>query len=473
MIKNKIIVQLICIILILSTFTVYAQSDSSTSSESKKYAVILVGQYYNRGAIKVTIPTVQQYYTWYLNDAGRIYSMLKERYDYSDENIFLLVNLLPNCLFDIPEDVFNISWVDGDCDEKLLGSIFESFKPGGSRELSESDQVLFLMINHGGVYNDGGISWIKPDAVIDNSWNKEEKSLDTKKDTPSTYNRINDNNWTDEPLTFTMDHPIKIKGIRIKANKLKHHDNIYIKFYNDSIVVKDLFFKNNNTVLHSWLERRWKYVSFRNYTTQEIDEYYIDKIEIFVHEEDPKFGFFMNPAKIYDFELWPHDDLNDIKDAFFGLTLNRITDIFLWRFIFYQPYLRLYDYEIADYVDGIEAKMIFLFQPCFGGALIDKISGDNRISCTSSRGFEPADSWIGPFRWALNKEVDADYNLDGDISISEAYEHTARWVENYYGNLFHPLIDDNGDQVGNHFRQSGFNPNNSTKDGYLAAHTFL
>jgi len=68
-------------------------------------------------------------------------------------------------------------------------------------------------------------------------------------------------------------------------------------------------------------------------------------------------------------------------------------------------------------------------------------------------------------------EVDL-YPPDGKVSILEAYRYAADYVAGQPV-IQHPLIDDNGDTDGHHFLESGYDPLNPDKDGYLAANTFI
>jgi hypothetical protein len=149
-------------------------------------------------------------------------------------------------------------------------------------------------------------------------------------------------------------------------------------------------------------------------------------------------------------------------------------DFFYYRLFF--SYCALWDYQLASYVRGIRAKMIFLLQPCNSGGFINDLSGTNRIICTASMENELADSWIGPFRWALagTNGVDADLNDDEKISIDEAYRYAAEYATSHSGlGSQHPLIDDNGDKIGSYYNETSYDPNTLGMDGYLAAHTFL
>lgn len=172
----------------------------------------------------------------------------------------------------------------------------------------------------------------------------------------------------------------------------------------------------------------------------------------------------------------------DAHDTFFALEPRNnflFKNIFKYEFLYYRmffPNYALWDYQLANYMKGIKAKTIFLLQPCNSGGFINDLSRENRIVCTSSKENEMADSWIGPFRKALNFEegVDADTNHDGNVSIAEAYRYAAEFSTNYSKlGPQHPLIDDNGDKIGHYYNESGYDPNCEGKDGFLANHTFL
>ena len=130
---------------------------------------------------------------------------------------------------------------------------------------------------------------------------------------------------------------------------------------------------------------------------------------------------------------------------------------------------RLYDYELKSYINGIKGNKIFALPPCHSGGFIEELSGPKRIVCTASRKNENANMWIEPFMKALRGSNDADNDGNNMISIDEAYIAASKDVPNSQ----HPLIDDNGDGIGHHFSESGYNPDVPNMDGYLAARTFL
>lgn len=149
-------------------------------------------------------------------------------------------------------------------------------------------------------------------------------------------------------------------------------------------------------------------------------------------------------------------------------------DFFYYRLFFSQ--CALWDYQFSHYVKGVKAKMIFTFTSCNSGGFINDLSGENRIILTASKENEKADRFIGPLRWAINREngVDADLNDDGMVSIAEAYMFAADF-SNKHSNLGsqHPLLDDNGDKIGSYYNETSYDPDTLGMDGYLAAHTFL
>lgn len=356
---------------------------NNNSSDEDSYAVIYVGRYFPRldfnksnwggeGGWK-NLETIQQYYTWYLTSASRIYKMLQDKYGYDDDHIFLIVQKLPDFIqvsieeegdtikktfFRIP-DIFNPKWIDEEysSDESGLETVLKQFKPNKENSLDDKDTLIVFYIDHGATKKDGTSYFGCP------------------------LNKVGD-----------------LFG--------------YFSY---------LF----NQINSSKINMGSKIVE----NTQKL-------FQLFGLGEDPEI---------------------------------------------------LEDREFADYVKGIKAKMIFALQPCHSGGFIKELSAKNRIVCTSSRIYELADSWIGPFIDALygeefkvdNQNINPDYNNDGLISINEAYKATAEFVDikNFSQD---PLIDDNGDGIGHHYSEEGYFENNETDcsneippDGCLANQTFL
>lgn len=140
---NFIIISIICILFIspniLGIITI------NFNDREGKYAVIVVGRYVGRW--QDSLPNnFEKYYGWYLNSAGMMYNLLRESYNYSDENIFLLVSLREK--FEIPSS-FYPEWIDYDSNKENLKKVLSYFKPGGDIWMGNKDSLVFVYINHG------------------------------------------------------------------------------------------------------------------------------------------------------------------------------------------------------------------------------------------------------------------------------------------------------------------------------------
>jgi len=466
----------------------------------KKYAVIMVGQYYGLWKwyyllnLTVFLDIVQQYYTWYLNDAGKLYSTLYNTYGYDHDHIFLLVKLLPD-YFVIP-DTFNPDWIDYVSSKENLETVMDTFIPGGENELTEQDQLFFCYIDHGAneevnYYGNDHYTneFISPDIHTDTNWIDELKAYDfytqmghyVYHDT-GTYAVFKQpqNGWSDQ-LVLKLNTPKNIKGFRISAKSYKdsqgnqlYLDQMKIWLYNGAACV-------NTTTFTSWSDGTYEYIEFEG------EEKVVDKVVIKFHENDPYWGFAVRKALVYDFNFWESDSCGEVGSrTYFGCPFLSIPDVLLWIFGFGEIE-KIYDFELMFDTWNINAKIIFALQPCMSGGFVSELSGENRIVCTASRGFELANAgWIGPFVRALNRVdenadglPDADYNGDNKVSILEAYKYAAISVEEQLNNdpmipPQHPLIDDNGDDIGHHFCETNYyDPDDPSKDGYLANQTFL
>lgn len=134
----------------------------------------------------------------------------------------------------------------------------------------------------------------------------------------------------------------------------------------------------------------------------------------------------------------------------------------------------VYDYEFANYVEGIKGTLVLTLQPCNSGGFIEELSSQNRLVLTSVRKDESEGGWIRLFYQGLKGEADEDSeigNQDGYVSLEEAHHYAARHV--YVNEGKHSLLDDNGDAIGHHYTSSGYDPNDPSKDAYIAARTFL
>ena len=171
-----------------------------------------------------------------------------------------------------------------------------------------------------------------------------------------------------------------------------------------------------------------------------------------------------------------HGNVNKDGDGFFGFPIIKFGQIirYLLSLLGFpiDRFPRLYDYELAEYIEGIEGKLIFALQPCKSGSFIEELSGENRVILTSTRADESDNGWITHFRKTFNEYKEyVDQNGDEKISLNEAYNYSAYWLEVLVGT--HPQIDDNGDGVGHFITDPEYDPYTLGMDGYLASSTFL
>ena len=142
---KNITVFMVFILIALTPIVINLNAQYIIKHSDNNYAVIVVGRY--AGRYQDALPkNFQKYYTWYLNSAGRTYSMLKDTYGYSDENIFLLVTIREG--YTIP-DSFNVDWIDYISNKDNLKYVLSQFKPGGDIWLNNNDSLVFTFINHG------------------------------------------------------------------------------------------------------------------------------------------------------------------------------------------------------------------------------------------------------------------------------------------------------------------------------------
>ena len=103
--KNKIIILSIALLFLspnLYLTSAVGNSDENKNlnflnqqSDSEKHAVIMVGRYFGLLSQMVNRNAIQNYYTNYLRDAGKMYTTLRDTCGYFEENIYLLVKELP------------------------------------------------------------------------------------------------------------------------------------------------------------------------------------------------------------------------------------------------------------------------------------------------------------------------------------------------------------------------------------------
>jgi len=144
---------------------------------------------------------------------------------------------------------------------------------------------------------------------------------------------------------------------------------------------------------------------------------------------------------------------------------------------------------LASWMKGIKARQIIgVYEPCYSGAVVDDISGENIITLTSTdpntvnvwpwaeniafalAGPRHCDRWINP-NHNYNLEPAryyVDQDGDGKVSVTEAYIWVAK-----HGYAEGSMLDDNGDGVGGQWMTDTFDPYDPDRDGYIGNHYSL
>ncbi len=165
----------------------------------------------------------------------------------------------------------------------------------------------------------------------------------------------------------------------------------------------------------------------------------------------------------------------DNQGFFDGIDVNSDGDMNDWVSI--DELIQLYgeklsDDELAVFLNRINAGVISIVaEPCFSGGLIEDLSSPNRVISTASTeetlsyGNAFIRNFISAFHGAsfYGTPVDADYDVNGLISMQEAFNYAA--VNDYYNEI--PQYDDNGDGISNPY------PIPAGDDGDLGANVYL
>lgn len=127
--------------------------------------------------------------------------------------------------------------------------------------------------------------------------------------------------------------------------------------------------------------------------------------------------------------------------------------------------------QLGQLTDPIDAKQVIgAYNPCYSGAIVDDVSRMGVITTTSQDASHPNSfGWAGAWRKAVDGGTVADpsdTNQDGHVSMTEAYIWTAQKSQ---AAGEHPLFDDNGDSVGHELGDTGFDPDDPDKDGYIGS----
>ena len=110
--------------------------------------------------------------------------------------------------------------------------------------------------------------------------------------------------------------------------------------------------------------------------------------------------------------------------------------------------------ELAAWIKPVKAPVVFFNTASSSSPFISAISGANRVIITATRsGGEQNFARFGEYLSVAIGNADADLDKDGQTSVLEAFLVASRQLSDFYdaeGRLAteHPLIDDNGDQLG-------------------------
>ena len=143
--------------------------------------------------------------------------------------------------------------------------------------------------------------------------------------------------------------------------------------------------------------------------------------------------------------------------------------------------------EFANYLSGITTwRTMLCMHPCYSGGVIASVAASNHIVITSCLSTEHDNGWGEHFRDGLRGSGDTfapHGNNDGYTSLNEAYYYGAERAHTQVSPPQHSLIEDcpaNGNSgtwyatcTTHGITTHTYNPADSTKDGYLAARTYI
>jgi hypothetical protein len=110
--------------------------------------------------------------------------------------------------------------------------------------------------------------------------------------------------------------------------------------------------------------------------------------------------------------------------------------------------------ELAEWLAPVKRPLAFINCASASAPFLNLLSGPNRVIITATRsGSESNFARFGQYISEAVGDPNADLDLDGQVSLLEAYLTAASRVAAYYKAQArlateHPLLDDNGDQLG-------------------------
>ena len=136
--------------------------------------------------------------------------------------------------------------------------------------------------------------------------------------------------------------------------------------------------------------------------------------------------------------------------------------------------------ELANWLSTFEGQLVFVHGGSASAPFLPQLSGPNRILITATRsGSEINYARFGEYFAAAISDSNSDLDLDGSVSLLEAFVAASNEVEIFYseaGRLTseHALLDDNGDGRGYEaLAFDGLRPTSEDQDGRLARQTAL
>lgn len=416
-----------------------SESISTTENNTEKFAVLLAD--------------TNDESDWYRILTKFTYNMLTEDYGFTPDNIFLICSTHP-----LVEDEELEEMIDYPLHKSNVELVFSSLA-----EIIDNNDILFVWgFLHGQGYFGNpdheyyGFSALKP------KFDPEERDyLESEFKFRSLY-------------THPENHGMNVWKQRTGDKRYKYvstFENIYIKDIGEEC--------SNNDI---WIE---KLVDYKDSNGDWGD---IDSYEDNIDASYPFTGKLFDPDKDncnvcidlnYDSGTPKIDGCDTDNEGLFDwMDINEDGDKNDWvgidETICTSPTMT--DDEMRQYMSCLPSQVttIICLGSCHGGGFIQDLSASNRIICTACTQETSAygGRFIEGFTSALHgthengNSANADYNTDGKISITEAFNYAVEH-DTCYPILEKPQYDDNGDGISHTYQI----PNGG--DGSLGSNTFL
>lgn len=459
----------------------------SADGETKYYAIIINGGFENR----------------FWNVVVQMYSTLKEKYGFNDNNIYLLNTDGIN-----PDGLSSEIIIDYPARKSYVENIFIQLA-----NMMDEDDILFLLVyDHGSGYYGlnnpyygclGGFATVEPLGTDEQDYLEKDFNLRT---FYTSYTRRNygmdswqivKQDYTDKTLYYRIKYVSTINNLQLDDGRTVNDNDVFIELLKDYLLgdtnkngyiepnLGEVFDYDNDGVQPHVLstnifdEDDWGKINEvqdnKNSLDTRIpgpnnfcifDQNLDNKLDIDIDCECP---VTLPPLSNCDPSSL-HVDGTDINNQGLieGIDVNSDGDMEDWISIdetFSLVGDVLKDDELRDYLDMFDIKnMIILMEPCFSGGFVDDLSKESRVIITSTT--EEWFSYNNIFSEHLRESFDivniADVNFDGKVSMVEAFNYVS---ENDY--LETPQYDDNGDFISHSY------PIPQLEDGALGDNLFL